>query len=430
MITYDELLAAIKQSPKHILLHGSAGTGKSTFIQKLSESFGNRCLKIAPTGRTGLHINGSTIDLLLSNFKKNKKQTMTFIENNYDYIILDEISMVPFFKIDKLFIIIEELQKRGKFIKLIMVGDPFQLPPVVTQNMLETYSMAMNRQLAEKDFYFFYSETFRKYLRNNELELYLFNQNHRQYDVRFIEVLNNVSRGAVNDFDLSYLNQRVQKDLSISPIVTPSRQMVKFFNQNGLKSITSSLIQPCVHYPEKRFLLPGFEDIESDNKDLFEPVTFAIRAPVIFIKNDKSKNIVNGTQGIITQFNGDTVIVSTTEAGIVQCKPINFELFRLIFNVQTGQVENESVASIKRLPFILSYGVTVHRCQGMTFDTMSFNSGHGCFAPGQLYVALSRVKDIHNLNLHIRIDRDDIIASPDVNAFYDYFLQNCTEVKN
>jgi ATP-dependent exoDNAse (exonuclease V) alpha subunit len=355
---------------------------------------------------------------------------MAFIGDNYDYIILDEISMVPFFKLDKLFTIIEELQNRGKIIKLVMIGDPFQLPPVVTQNMLETYSRAMNRKLIEKDFYFFKSENFHKYLRNNELELYLFKRNYRQSDAQFINILKNIARGTVSDFDLSYLNQRVQGAQPILPVVTPSRQMVKFFNQTGLQSVTSSLIQPCVHYPEIQFLLPGFEDVESDNKDLFEPVTFAIGAPVILIKNDPSKNIVNGTQGIITQFYGDTVEVSTNEAGFVPCKPINFELFRLIFNVRTGKVENESVASIKRLPFILSYGITVHRCQGMTFETMSFNPGNGCFAPGQLYVALSRVRNIHCLNLHIRIDRDDIIASPDVNAYYDCFLQNCTEVEN
>jgi tRNA A37 threonylcarbamoyladenosine biosynthesis protein TsaE len=66
MITYEELLAAIKQNKKHVLLHGGAGTGKSTFIQKLSDFSGNRCLRIAPTGRTSLHINGITIDSLLS----------------------------------------------------------------------------------------------------------------------------------------------------------------------------------------------------------------------------------------------------------------------------------------------------------------------------------------------------------------------------
>jgi hypothetical protein len=55
-------------------------------------------------------------------------------------IIVDEVSMVHYFKMDGIFEIIEILNMRGKMVKLVLIGDPFQLPPVATANMIYAYS--------------------------------------------------------------------------------------------------------------------------------------------------------------------------------------------------------------------------------------------------------------------------------------------------
>jgi hypothetical protein len=65
----------------------------------------------------------------------------------------------------------------------------------------------------------------------------------------------------------------------------------------------------------------------------------------------------------------------------------------------------------------------------MTLSKMIFNPGEGCFAPGQLYVALSRVKNIDDLQLHVPIRQEDIIVSPEVKNYFDDFKQRCVIVQ-
>jgi ATP-dependent exoDNAse (exonuclease V) alpha subunit len=83
---------------------------------------------------------------------------------------------------------------------------------------------------------------------------------------------------------------------------------------------------------------------------------------------------------------------------------------------------------VNKLPFVLEFVITVHRCQGMTLDAMTFNLGPGCFAPGQLYVALSRVKRIQYLVLHVPICKSDVITSNAVLNYYTFFSGKCSKV--
>ncbi|MDR0574899.1 MAG: AAA family ATPase [Tannerella sp.] len=131
-MNYIKFINSIFVNNNPCLIHGFAGTGKSTFVQDISNRIGIRCLKLAPTGLSAYNIDGSTIDSLLACYHNAKNSTLAKLEELYDYIIIDEISMVHYFKMDKIFQIIETLNKRGKMIKLILIGDPFQLPPAAT----------------------------------------------------------------------------------------------------------------------------------------------------------------------------------------------------------------------------------------------------------------------------------------------------------
>jgi hypothetical protein len=64
----------------------------------------------------------------------------------------------------------------------------------------------------------------------------------------------------------------------------------------------------------------------------------------------------------------------------------------------------------------------------MTLDKMTFNPGSGCFAPGQLYVALSRVRNLDDLHLHNLISEDDVMVSRRTLSYFDDFLSKCTYV--
>ena len=83
------------------------------------------------------------------------------------------------------------------------------------------------------------------------------------------------------------------------------------------------------------------------------------------------------------------------------------------------QVHKEQIRdgekTISQLPIRPAYAMTIHKSEGLTLDKVILNPK--CFAPGQLYTALSRVRRIENLVLTQKIRPQDVIASPEVIDF-------------
>jgi Cdc6-like AAA superfamily ATPase len=113
-MNYIELANLICKSKNHCLIHGPAGTGKSTLVKNLMGKIGKRCLNLAPTGLSAYNIDGTTIDSLLSCFYALPNSALFKFGMRYSYVIIDKISMVQHFKMEKIFQIIDFLNKRGK----------------------------------------------------------------------------------------------------------------------------------------------------------------------------------------------------------------------------------------------------------------------------------------------------------------------------
>jgi len=430
---FNNFIDRLFQDSNHSLIHGMAGTGKSTLIKIISDTKRERCLKLAPTGLAAYNINGTTIDSLLVCYHNAKNSTLTWLEQ-YDLIIIDEISMVHCFKMDMIFEIIETLQSRGKTVKLVLIGDPFQLPPVTTPNMTQTYSKKMNTTLTPEKFYFFDSNYFQNYL--NTMDKFLLVNNYRQEDDYFKSILEKIAKGTADKHELDFINQRVKhpsQNLSMQdiPVITPHRSGVHLFNQIGLEQFESRYFHDAVF--EK--LSIGYNDIEQDCRNITESIVYANSAPIVFTQNDYNQNWVNGTRGEIISclnigfYNTPIVKIRTDSDKEICCEPTRHSLYRFVYNVNTGKVGNECVAIVRQFPFVLGFALTVHKSQGMTLDKMTFNPGEGCFAPGQLYVALSRIKNLNNLTLHVPIEPSDILVSNDVQVYFDNFMRKCELVE-
>jgi hypothetical protein len=431
---YIDFINYLYKTNFNCVIHGFAGTGKSTLITQLSNLMGERCLKLAPTGHTAYHIYGSTLDSLLYCYEKAKPSVLSKLEQLYDCIVVEEISMVDAIKIDKLYEIRETLLKRGKRIKFIFIGDPFQLPPVATPNKLQVYSKKNKKAMTPEDFYFFESKRFQKDYFDN-LECFFLTKNYRQSDGGFGKVLSNIATGSANQKDIDYINARVvepdqQLNIDNTPIVVPQRSGVYNFNNFFLQNFDHKGFNNA--YIENMTI--GFNDIDTECRNITEPVVYAVNAPVVFSQNDVNGHWVNGTRGIITNrlwdYYGNTILeIRTNRNETVQCTPTKHILRRFIYNEEEDTVENECVAVIWQLPLILGFALTVHKSQGMTIDTMAFNSGEGLFSPGQLYVALSRVRKIEDLKLHVPVSKKDIIVSNRVREYFDDFYKRCTTVQ-
>ena len=432
-MTYNNFIDRLFQDSNHSIIHGMAGTGKSTLINSISDRIGERCLKLAPTGLAAYNINGTTIDSLLLCYHNAKDNTLTRLAQ-YDSIIIDEISMVHCFKMDMIFEIIESLQNRGKTVKLVLIGDPFQLPPVTTQNMTQAYSKKMNTALTPEKFYFFHSGYFQNYF--NAMDCFLLVKNYRQGEAVFKNILEKIANGTANKRDLCFINQQFKQpfqNLSFQdvPVITPHRSGANLFNQIGMERFEPKYFHDAVF--EKRSI--DYSDIEQDCRNITEPIVYATGVPVVFTQNDCKNNWVNGTRGDITfcgsgYYNTPIVkILRKDRNNEIYCEPTRHELYRFVYRGSTGKVDNECVAIVRQFPFVLGFALTVHKTQGMTLDKMAFNPGEGCFAPGQLYVALSRVKNINDLTLHVPIEPSDILVSSDVQIYFDNFMRKCESVQ-
>lgn len=427
---YKDLIDALCMRSNHVLIHGMAGTGKSELIQRVSKR--RPCLKLAPTGLAAYHIGGSTIDNFLTCFKYKKNSTLHYVEKNYDCIIVDEVSMVPYFKTDELIRFLYETNQDGYALKLILIGDPFQLPPVVPDNTVDAYSQKEKRQMVKSEFNFFESRSF-GYIFNNAMECFYLEKNYRQNDPDFIDILKKIAAGSVDQHDMDYFNGRIidrpqESWTKYTPIITTHRQDAGNFNKLGLNTLSDKFINK----PQIEWLREDGE-LKNEFPDVFEPVEYGTNAPIVFTQNDPEGRWVNGTSGRIVSIeqNGivpHTIQVLTDRNETVRTVPTTHVLYKLVYDERLDTVNNECVASVKKLPFMLGYAMTVHKCQGMTLNKMSFNLGAGCFAPGQLYVALSRTKTLQGLFLHGPLRAKDVTVSDRVHNYFRSFLDKCVRV--
>jgi hypothetical protein len=431
-MTYNEMINYIINENKHFLIHGFAGSGKSYLINELSKKL--RCIKLAPTGLTSLNIEGITIDRMIAVYSKAKTSTIEYIEREFDCIIIDEVSMVQYYKIEFILSIFENLEKRNSRVKLIIIGDPFQLPPVVTNNMISEYSKKEGCSLSFADFYFFKSKLFQAYFCSGKFIRLCLSGNKRQNDLIFRTALENIATGCCDDNLFEYLNQRVNicndfQELRI-PVVTPYKEAVNFFNRNCLFQTTPN---PLIYNPyiDQGSIL--YDELIEEYSDIIEPINYGIETPVVFIQNDRINQWKNGTRGQIKHctmgYDGHEYIhVSSNDNKMFCVRPVWFNISKLCYNPNSKQVNSEIVARIFRLPFIPAYALTVYKVQGMTLDQLTFNIWSGSFAPGQLYVALSRVKTLEGLYLETPLKKEHIIVSPEIKEYFAAFRCECLEV--
>jgi ATP-dependent exoDNAse (exonuclease V) alpha subunit len=341
--------------------------------------------------------------------------------------------MVHCYKIDEIYEIRKKLLSHGKKMKLIMIGDPFQLPPVTTRDLIKSWSKKLNKSLMFEDFYFFQSKIFQEDLITN-MKCFLLTEYYRQKSIYFQKVLNRIAIGEINKEEIDFINQRVIK-LNIdtifdyTPIIVPTRMGAKLFNKHRLCRFDFCYFNnPVIEWKTKKY-----EEIKNDYGDIIEPVFYAIGSNIVFTQNDYNGHWVNGTRGIVTNItwgnNSETILdININDNKIVKCSPTRHFLKLFIYNQDKDTVENQCVAIVWQFPFISGYALTVHRSQGMTLDVMSFNIGSGIFSPGQLYVALSRVRDIGALNLHVPIGLEDVKTSRVTNKYFDIFIKKCKQV--
>ncbi|NBV54631.1 MAG: hypothetical protein EBR79_02845, partial [Proteobacteria bacterium] len=387
---FQTALASI-QAGENLLILGSAGTGKSTFLKWLRHQMKDKNHAVlAPTGMAALQVGGQTIhsffglkpQLLDGTSSSWHKPRNPKIYQNLKFIVIDEISMV---RADVFSAIDGFLRRNGPTprqpfggVQLVLMGDLCQLPPIVRRDEAEVFSTTYETP-------FFFSSP--SYAQGN-FGIVEFTHIFRQTDEPFIALLNHIRHGHTNHHILAELNQRLTTATPNGAVILASRnRTVDDINQQNLAALAG-------HSHTYRAILSGNADPAAFTTPA--ELTLKVGARVMFTRNDSLQRWVNGTLGTVLACEDEAVSVrtdatATTPAATHVVEPVKWEATKYQFDEATQSVASTVAGSFTQLPLTLAWALTIHKAQGQTLENCVLNlADGGTFAEGQLYVALSR----------------------------------------
>lgn len=405
---------------RSFFLTGKAGTGKSTLVRMIVGDTARNTLVAAPTGIAALNVDGMTIHRLFgfrSGVSLESVRDRSYRPGKYagvlshlDTLIIDEASMVRADLLDCMAIALERFGPHpGRpfgGVQLILVGDLYQLPPVVTDGETEFFSSTYASP------YFFDAKSFSTASFPTVQLTKVFRQEGSQ---ELIDVLNAVRGGRVLNDQLETLNARVDPTFE-----TPTDELWLTL------TTTNRIANARNHAMLDR--LPGREHVSAAGitGDLseFDPPTetalpFKVGAQVMMLTNHPSGEWVNGTLATIAAISGTdddpSVTIELPDGTRHDVGRHTWEVTRA--GVSGGRLTSEPVGTFTQLPIRLAWAITIHKSQGQTLQRAVVDLSGGTFADGQLYVALSRLTSLDGLVLTRPIVPKDLHTNTHVRRF-------------
>lgn len=415
---YLKVKSLLESNYPLVFVSGKAGTGKSTLITYLRYSYKNNIVVVAPTGVAALNVAGATIH---SYFKLPprivtvddiKETSDRRLYARLDLLIVDEISMVRVDLIDAMdaFLRLNGRDENLPFggTQILFVGDMFQLPPVVTRT---------EQELLEKAGYatpYFFSA---KALEECEMASVELTEVFRQRDPEFANLLNQIRVAENLKKVLPQINEQCCHQESSDSLITLSCTNA-VADQINLTKLNEIAGKSRIYLGE----IEGRFAVEEDRLPSPLNLELKVGAQVMFTKNDGLRQWVNGTLGKIVDLS-DTVIkvelISENTGSIVNVLQEEWESYRYEYNAQKDRIVPVIVGKYTQFPLMLAWAVTIHKSQGKTLEKVNVDLGTGAFAPGQVYVALSRCRSLQDVSLARPINPYEVKCDPKIQMFHE-----------
>lgn len=415
-----------KESKGHIFITGWAGTGKSTFLKRILPFLGNYGV-VAPTGIAALNVGGSTIhsyfsfnldpywpefkngrfknhiELLLNKEKRN-------VIRNLKFLVIDEMSMVRADLLDRIaetLRIVRYSNEPFGGVRLIMMGDLSQLPPVLKGD---------DPMLTYYDTRFFFSS---KSLMASGFDVVIFDKVYRQKDPKFINILNDIREGKLS---------KESEDILATRVVTknfPDNAIYICSTNQESSSINQSSLQRNLN---PSFTFPSYKEGDAPKDAPCEDMlTVKTGARVVMTKN--GTGYVNGSMGTVTNVYVDREDPEKSYIEVMidkSDKPVKIRREtwdKIKYSVDHGQIITYTVGTITQFPMRLGYSISAHKSQGMTLDSVILKMNRA-FESGQVYTAISRCKSLEGLFLTSPILQSYIHIDDDIQLFYEKAKDN------
>ena len=410
----------INSTNRNIFLTGRAGTGKTTFLQYIVEKTHKNAVVAAPTGIAAINAGGVTLHSLFhlpfgcfipSSAPLNEQDINTQVNTpqsvrkslrmnshkrklirEMELLIIDEVSMLRSDLLDAIDVVLRTIKRRKSLpfggTQILFIGDLYQLPPVVKR---EEWSFLKHHYSTP---YFFDATAIRE---SQPLFIEL-EKIYRQTDQQFITILNHFRDNAITQADIQILNKRYFPDFKPKSdegyvFLTTHNKKADEINQRALSKLPGKS-----HYFEA--------EVEGDFGEHLYPIDYQLElkegAQVMFIKNDYSgeHRYFNGKIGTISEIAEDDIEVSFDDG--TEPTPVEkytWENKKFTLNKKNNEIEESIKGTFRQYPIKLAWAITVHKSQGLTFQKAIIDVSQA-FAPGQIYVALSRLVSLDGLVLN------------------------------
>ncbi|MFN8294793.1 MAG: helix-turn-helix domain-containing protein [Chitinophagales bacterium] len=420
----------------NVFVTGKAGTGKTTFLRTIQQNSIKKTVVAAPTGVAAINAGGMTlhslfqlpfnafvptkqrvpanftnINTLFEGFKFSKAKIDLLKE--LELLIIDEVSMLRCDTLDCIDTILRTVRKNLNEafggVQVLFIGDLFQLPPVIKD---EEWSFM--KEYYESPFFFNAQVLKETHFLNIE-----FDKIYRQNEEKFIRLLNKVRNNEMNEDDFYLLNERYQPELlgDLEDYITLTTHNYKAdrINQAQLQKLEGDT---------KEFTAEISGDFYENSYPTELKLQLKRGAQIMFIKNDSKpeKKYYNGKLATIKNFTNDGILVQFLDNGeeYLLGKEI-WENIRYSYNTSSDKIEEEKLGSFTQYPIRLAWAITIHKSQGLTFEKAVIDAGQA-FAPGQVYVALSRCTNINGLFLMTQITPIAIKSDDRIVEFTENYL--------
>lgn len=427
----------INNTNRNVFLTGKAGTGKTTFLRNIVKSTHKRTVVAAPTGIAAINAGGVTLHSLFQlpfgafvpgtlndfssyqNININDRYSLMKglqlsgskrkLLQEMELLIIDEVSMLRADLLDAIDTVLRSVRRQynNAFggVQVLFIGDLLQLPPVVKENewqVLRKYYSGV---------YFFNSKVLEE-----QKPLYIeLEKIYRQADSTFINLLNNLRNNNVEQEDLELLNSYYKPEFQAGHDDNYINLTTHNNTADSINKLALEKLDECSFYFQA-LICDEFNEYSYPVDEILE---LKKGAQIMFIKNDPTggQRFFNGKIGKVTNLSDDKIEVGFADnTPAVTVEKYEWKNIRYTVNPLTNQIEEKVIGTFTQYPVKLAWAITIHKSQGLTFSKAIIDLGKA-FAPGQIYVALSRLTSLKGLVLKTQINYKALGLDESVSEF-------------